>query len=78
LSGPPLIGIKISMKSSKDDAAEKVDAHREDGEQVLRRTSEVVPIDDGSKPERVENVPPEKSNEALNDFLDEIKEKNRT
>ena len=65
------------MKNSKDDAAKKVNIHREDGEESLKRTSNVVPIDGGKKAqESVENVAPEKSNEAFKEFLDEIKEKN--
>jgi len=66
------------MKNSKDDAAKKVNTHREDGEEALKRTSKVLPIDGGKKnPKSVENVAPEKLNKAFKEFLHEIKGKNR-
>ena len=71
------------MKSSNGNAARKVNTHREDGEEALRKISKVVAIDGGREDqEGVENVAPdqdksdEESNEALSEFLDEIKEKN--
>ena len=69
------------MDKSSDDAAKKVHNHREDGEESIKRTSKVVPIDGGvKKQERVENsTPPEKdkeSSEVFDQFLDKMKARN--
>jgi hypothetical protein len=75
------------MDKSSDDSAKKVNSHREDGEDAIKRASKVVPIDGGAKTtESVENVAPdpdesetgkdEKSSEVFDRFLDQVKEKN--
>src|SRR5438045_931871 len=79
---------RIVMDKPTDSAAKTVNNHREDGEELIKRTSNVVPIDGGAKKnESVENVAPdpdkvrtgkdENSSEVFNEFLDGIKEKNR-
>jgi hypothetical protein len=50
------------MDETTKDAAQKVHNHREDGEEAVKRTSKVVPIDAGEgseSPEGNTNTPPD-------------------
>jgi hypothetical protein len=50
----------MRMKKSSEDAAKKVTNHREDGEEAIKRTSKVMPIDGGRKKNTSVNpTPPE-------------------
>ena len=89
-AGQPLTSplIKPCMDKSTDDDTKGVNnTHREDGEEAIKRTSKVVPIDGGARNhESVESVAPdpdkdatgkdEKSSEVFDEFLEGIKDRN--
>jgi hypothetical protein len=75
------------MDKSIDDPTKKVNNHREDGEQAIKRTSKAVPIDGSAKqqesvesvspdPNKSETVKDKKSSEVFDQFLDKVKERN--
>ena len=49
------------MEHATKKAADKVNRHREDGEEAIKRTGKVVPIDAGKGSESVQVTPDSKS-----------------